>query len=418
MRALPAVFCVLLPMLSACGGTSQAGLKPPPTGIAPVIQNVSFTGGDDPCKPAGEVSVKWYGVAPPYKIKVDLPDPAEDSATFTTSESSALVALKLPPGQPAGSTLAAKVSVTDARGLTRINNLNISTDSIAQAPPVIDNISVEGTKVSVSVHGSSCGDLSVSIANTTGGIAGTPSSIDIDAESGTAVFDFSAPGLALAAVGTATFTVEDGIGQSDTKTSDSIEVQAVELQTGSLYAIPLANHAQVGDTVKVLVVTGPLEFSLQSLGGISLIAPSGCEIDAASLDYGLPPAETSAINPTTEPDRETVDGLWTQLIEISGFEAQPDPPAVSDCELPDPFADACAWQFHITPQGQYIPAGGGGAVFSINLHFSAPGTYKLDFRPAGDIPYCWYSDPDGVTRQWTDISNSLEQCTIAVSPAE
>ncbi|MCC7477771.1 hypothetical protein IT575_04870 [bacterium] len=409
--------CGLL-LLSSCGPTSQAGLKPPPTGIAPVIQSVSFSGGSDPCKPDGEISLEWYGIAPPYRIEVDLDAPAEDPAQVTTREDSASVRIKLPPGMSASDSLSAKISLTDARGLTRKRDLQIRSDSIIQAPPVIESISIEGPSVSVAVRGSACGDMTVTVDTTTGGLSAFPQQVEIDSETGVAVFDFSAPGLALAALGTATFRVEDGIGQSSTATSELIEVPAAELAPGSLYAIPLANHASVGDVVKVLVYSGPLEFSLQSLGGVSLVCPPGCEIDPASLDFGAPAADDPALNPVAPADRASADGIWTQYIELNGFQVQSDPIAEADCELPEPFIDACAWQFHVTPGGgQYIPAGGQGALFSVNLRFTAPGSYRLDLRPAGEIPYCWYSDPDGATHQWSDISNAIDQAVIEVSAA-
>ncbi len=420
--SLPSAIC-LLPFalclcLASCKPTDTSGLKPPPTGIAPVIQSVSFTGGTDPCKPEGTVNLEWFGVAPPYRVKIDLPEPASDPAVVTTSESSVQVKLRLPGDMASGDSLNAKISLIDNRGLTRNRDLSIKSDSIVQAPPVIEGISIEGATVSVAVRGSSCGDLAVSVESTTGGLSGFPALVEIDAETGVAVFDFSAPGLALAASGTATFKVEDGIGQSATATSEAIEVPAVELAAGSLYAIPLANHAQVGDVVKLLVYSGPLEFSLQSLGGVSLVCPPGCEIEPASLDFGAPAVDDPALNPTAPADRASADGIWTQYIELNGFEVQSDPIAEPDCELGEPFLDACAWQFHVTPGGgQYIPAGGQGALFSVNLRFTAPGTYRLDLRPAGDVPYCWFSDPDGATRQWSDISNALEQCTVTVTEA-
>jgi hypothetical protein len=147
--------------------------------------------------------------------------------------------------------------VTDRLGFSGTQSITIHVGTAEAFPPVIDSIMVSGSKVTVNVSDTDGHDLTVTFDSATGGLSATPGSANVAGGSGSADFNFSAADIFDGGSGTATFTVSDGIA-SDTDTSGTITVKGVELPADAVSAIPLSDFERLRDTVKMLVLNGPL----------------------------------------------------------------------------------------------------------------------------------------------------------------
>ena len=357
-------------------------------------------------------SVSFENGTGPYTIAIDFGGAAAPNISGVPATSPFSTAVTLV-DLAAAQSFTATARVTDSTGVTgKPATLTFNVGATRNANPTIDSIVVAGTTVTVTVSDPDAGDvLTVTLDSATGGLVGSPAS-----RTGSGDFSFGATSIFDGASGTATFTVDDAKGGSDTDTSGTITVAALVLANDSIGAIPLVTSAGVADTVKVVVATGPTANPFQFMTGVSIVFPTGAGYSGNSYDYGAPVAGDPGLNPVEDKDQETTDGIWTVVAPASGFLGVGDNLLVPDAALPVPFTGSSAIDFNITPLGgSDAPAGTAGILFNFNLEFSAAGAYKLDFLLFDEVNRTYYQDGSQAVFQWGDITNNVTGNTVTVS---
>jgi hypothetical protein len=358
--------------------------------------------------------VTWAGGTGPYTVSFNFGGAATNPAAVanaTSPTSTGLTFVDVPAA--AGQDFTATVTVTDSRGFSDTETITVHVAVTPNVPPTIDSIVVAGAQATVNVSDADGDALTITLDSTTGGLSGSPAS----APGPAGVFSFSVADIFAGGSGTATFTVSDGIA-SDTDTSGTITIAPLVLPNDALGAVPLVSSAGVGDTVKVIVATGPVADLFQFMTGVSVVFPAGCDYDANSYDYGAPVPGDSPLNPTEDKDQETIDGIWTTVNPTSGFLGVGDNLLAPDTALPAPFDSGfSARDFNITPLGgSDAPVGTAGVLFNFNLGFSAPGAYSLKFLDFDEVQRTYYqSNGTPGNLLWNDLSNSVGPVTVTVN---
>ncbi len=198
----------------------------------------------------------------------------------------------------------------------------------------------------------------------------------------------------------AVLRVTDDENATSTK---AILIQAISYHCDpdTLYAIPQASHAAVGEPVRILVATGQPAGRLQFADCITVSFESGGAYVPQSFNIGWPGGA-----------RLATDGYW----ELLG------PPApgngmyldIGDNKVPGrgslPEDGLEYLAFAVVSQGPFdAPAtiGNGATLFNFELAFSQPGTYHLGFiQYIGDKDMTHYADQDGHDLHWSVLDDS------------
>jgi PKD repeat protein len=190
--------------------------------------------------------------------------------------------------------------------------------------------------------------------------------------------------------------------EGDTSTA-TITIQPISYhcEPDTLYAIPLASHAAVGEPVRILVATGQLPYMFQFLSAVTVSFEQGGAYVADSFNIGAPGGE-----------RTDTDGYWALL----------GPPAPGNGNYLDigdyhnPNKGSLSQEglnylsFCVVPQGSFespTSIGQGTLLLNFELAFSTPGTYHLGFIQTIDtLDKTYYSDQNGHNHYWGVLDNS------------
>ncbi|MCC7477774.1 hypothetical protein IT575_04885 [bacterium] len=420
MASLSIVLCVAAALLAGCRDTLNVGGPLPAVDLIQITQFSVEPIGSPELQGGGQArfTVEFRSEFNPYEVSIDfggcsspnLENAPSDGSPFSTTVS--LVDLESP------QTFSATAIVTGRAGTASgPQTLTFTVQPTPNNPPSIDSMVVQDAVVTVTVSDPDGEDVTLGVDFVSGSIVSLTEDVLIAEGSGSADFFFSAADFFAGGSGTATFSATDARGGSDTATSGTISISFNPAPVDSLGAFPLATSASVDDTVLVLVAAGVLANPFQFMSGVSVVFPPGCEYVPGSLDFGAPPPGVSPLNPDFSADQTTVDGIWTTVAPTAGFLPVGDNLLPPDTELPAPHTGASAIDFNITPLGgQDAPAGTSGILFNFRLRFTQPGSYRLGFLLEDGYKRTYYEDSLGQDHQWGDISNSISQATVTVTP--
>lgn len=161
-------------------------------------------------------------------------------------------------------------------------------------------------------------------------------------------------------------------------------------QTETLYAYPLRTVVEAGETVRIVVASGPTAAPFKYLNGLGIVVNSGASYVDGSLNVGAPGGA-----------QQDPDGIWA-AVQPEGFLLPTDfmirERSVGNGQV--------RIDFNITPIGGE-EVSDGGLLMNCQLAFAAAGDYALRFEAFRDVKRTFYSDSSSEEYYWSDISNEL-----------
>jgi PKD repeat protein len=191
----------------------------------------------------------------------------------------------------------------------------------------------------------------------------------------------------------ATLRVTDDEDATSVKTI-TIQAMSFSCDPDTLYAIPLATHAAVGEAVRVLVVTGQPAYPLQFMPAVTVSFEQNGAYVPDSFNFGSPGGT-----------RSETDGYWALLSPAVSDDDYLDLPSriPSLGSLPDEGLNYSTFSIEpMGPSGAPATIGNGAILFNFQVSFSQPGTYHLGFIQyiqSEDMTY--YAGENGVSHHWT-----------------
>lgn len=292
------------------------------------------------------------------------------------------------------------VDVRDADGLTGTTGARPFTvgPSLNEAPTI--TATANGTNIDVTVSDPDGDTMSV-VATAPAGFGINPPSQTVVAD-GTVTFSTTAADIFAGGTGTFSFTVDDGNGGTATATA-SVTHAGVVLLDDTIYAIPLQSSVAVGAPVRIVLATGdPAQpFQYQNSVGLFFPSASGATYVDDSFDTGIPDGDDDADSP--------IDGIWAIMNPADGFLLGPDSFNRGNTYVDDNLGSITRFDITVTPNGG-SDINGAGALASIEVTFSTPGTYTPNFvrtsAPDG-IDRTYYQDgSQTMNHYWSDDNNA------------
>ena len=200
----------------------------------------------------------------------------------------------------------------------------------------------------------------------------------------------------------------DYITNANAETSaETFSLEGFQPADDTLYAIPLQSKVKVGQSVRIVVVTGIPSHPFSYMTGVSVAAPavSGHEYVRRSFNVGAPGGGTWE-----------KDGFWSAS------------PGGEILAFPDNFIQGTTGEglrmldFNVTPIGNFDDViEVSGALFNYEATFSKPGVYKLGFVENYIVDRTYYFDHNLYPHKfWGNISNQHAGVpnTVTVTDAE
>jgi hypothetical protein len=265
------------------------------------------------------------------------------------------------------------VTVTDALGQSNDAEATVVVGMTLNANPVIDSMVVAGGMLTVNVSDPDGDAVTVSVDGYTGI---TPDAMS--AAGPAAVFNFSVDDMLAGGNSTVDVTADDGNGGTATDTSGAIVFDPFAPAADTLYAIPMATAAAVGDPVTILVytgATGPFQFLLN----VGLVIPSDGAYVSETFNVGDIGGATA-----------DADGVWADI--TSAFILGPDALIMPGANPEDSLGTDNRFDFNVSPLFGTDQASVEGALFNAQFTFSAAGTKTITFQEFNGVNRTYYSD--------------------------
>jgi hypothetical protein len=290
------------------------------------------------------------------------------------------------------------VTVRDSRYLEGTARQNF-TLPLAHAEPYIEDLSFAVSERTVTVRiGNSIPHLADAVSvrpqDIPPGLRIEPDTLHLPTGLGVAVFKMSLTQPFTAAGGTLSFFVEDSNSSYDTA-SIEVSLPPLELESDTLYAIPLQATAAVDETVTVVVATSATVNPFLFMSGCRLCAPVESDFDYVPGTFNIG-AQGGTVT--------AVDGIWAAVdpvgtptfINPSDFIARSD-------------AGDGRWgiDVNVTPVDGTAVIGTSGELFNIGVSFGRAGTWQLTFQQFETVNRTYYQDASQTPDYfWADSSNN------------
>ncbi|MCB1185732.1 hypothetical protein KDL29_01085 [bacterium] len=415
--------CLLMAALASCGASS-----PPPQQGAPPVEAIIVA----PFEMRGGSQAVWRvnvnGYNGPFTIHWDFGGGAVvNEHDFSNELSPNLLQVGMVNGTEAVKEYTVTVSVTDKVGETDTSTFRYRVDPPGDEPdpvdppvkppvdptpgnraPVIDSFSVSNGLLQVSCSDKDGDDITVSVVDEFGNEypaqSGTETEFEIDQWVG---FWQSQVGLEI--------TASDG--QDDTSTTATYAPKPISIADDTLYAVAMSGtapsvrdpqQASDGQSVRVVVFTGPTKQPFQRMASVAVTCEDGSDYVLGSFDAGAPDSSSDANGLTG------IDGIW-QLLEADDLQYSADD-QIGGIHRRDLPGSRGALDFSIIPQGALEINGAYGVLFSFEIAFSEPGEYRIGFQPVDTISRTYYQDDSDLNEFfWGDVTNSTVPNIITVN---
>jgi hypothetical protein len=226
--------------------------------------------------------------------------------------------------------------------------------------------------------------------------------------------------------GTVHITATDGITGHTPDTADVTvpAIAGIPLNADTLYVLPLASTAAVGEPVTITVAMGtPANKFLYmnavgvtfqgAVDGTGALQATGGQYVAKSFDVGAP--DDTPDNPSADP----VDGVWSTLgltspdVFLFGGDS-------FVARSTDIGGGRVRMDFNVTPVVPPSTEGKpSGALFNFKLAFGAAGTYTLGLQQFETVDRCFYSGGTTVTHTWghlmADAAGILDPSVVGIN---
>lgn len=256
--------------------------------------------------------------------------------------------------------------------------------------PLITSAVYDGAthRLAVSVTDIEGDDVMVSISDIDG-LSAYPMEAIVTGGAGEVLFNWCADDQFAGGYGTTTITLQGANanhGEPGLRTV-VLNIPAIEVNLGDrhLTAIPVKTLARVGETVTVVVMTGPFPelVPFLNMDSVAVTVTAGGDYVDDSLNIG-------AIGGS----QQSIDGVWSSIVQWSGpperlFYLSED----SQIHAQDAGEDSSLslMQFFIFPQsGRETTTGG--ELFNFCISFDHPGEYQLGFLAKKEGQRTFYTD--------------------------
>jgi hypothetical protein len=190
--------------------------------------------------------------------------------------------------------------------------------------------------------------------------------------------------------GSALVTVADLQGGSATQVAD-ISVPALELQPGTLYAIPLANTATTADVVRIAIATGATTEPFYYLMCANMTMPDW-------VTYAEDTFNTGALGGAADEP----DGIWDPAgIDADTILLGPDSFFRGQEKADLGLAGRHRLELTVNPMGGHEVTDAAGLLCNFGVRFAQAGTASFGFTPAtSSIDRTYYRDAANVKHYW------------------
>jgi hypothetical protein len=202
--------------------------------------------------------------------------------------------------------------------------------------------------------------------------------------------------------GQAGISVTDGIETVVFPGGVGVTIEPVpQIVPDSLYAIPLATSAAVGEPVTVVVATTALPNPFQYLDSVGLTIEADAHLVGGTFNVGTPGGAA-----------EAADGAWSQVHPGSFM-----PTNAADFVQPvDIGGGRKRYDLTVIPVDGSDAAMLSGALFNVQFSFSTPGTKTFGFEltDVSSVKRTFYSDGTGTEYSWGSLANATSGIPDAV----